>query len=123
MKKEYFSEEELEAFLNEVEEHDMHEAPFYLKQEIMKQAFLNGNIYEGKLSKMQKRKWIIYNCKVALAGAAAIFLLFSLPIGEWQMQKDDVNTINRVTDCIGLKSEGICNVLSDISDKIIIDYK
>ena len=75
MKQQYFSEDELGSFLEELEEDGIHEAPFYLKREIMKQAFpeLRQHISSEKrrLSRAQKRKWIIYNCKIALAAAAA----------------------------------------------------
>lgn len=127
MKQEYFSEDELEKFLEDVEENDMHTAPFYLKQEIMEQAFSKQlSVYTGhekrKLSRAQKRTWIMYNCKVVLASAAAILFLFLIPTGEKSiMQGENVSAMSQVTDSIGTKSEQICDVLSKISDKMIID--
>ena len=81
MKQQYFSDDELNSFLEDLEENDMHTAPFYLKEEIMKQAFPEQVITQiplekRKLSREQKRKWIIYNCKITLAATAAILLMF-----------------------------------------------
>lgn len=127
MKQEYFSEDELEKFLEDVEENYMHTAPFYLKQEIMEQAFSKQlSVYTGhekrKLSRAQKRTWIMYNCKVVLASATAILFLFLIPTGENSiMQGENVSAMSQVTDSIGTKSEQICDVLSKISDKMIID--
>lgn len=124
----YFSEDELEKFLEDVEENNMHTAPFYLKQEIMKQAFskqlsADTGYKKRKLSRKQKRTWIMYNCKVVLAGAAAILFLFLIPTGQNAIGLEgDVSAVSQVADNIGTKSEQLCNVLSKISDKMIIDF-
>lgn len=126
MKQEYFSDDELEKFLEDVEEYHMHAAPFYLKREIMEQAFPDQLLYAGGknkfTSRVQKRKWVIYNCKVVLAATAAILILFLLPTGENGMLRgEDASDISQVTNRIGFKSEQLCDVLSNISDKLIIN--
>lgn len=127
MKKEYFSDDELEKFLEHVEENEMHRAPFYLKREIMEQAFpeqkpLYTDDKKKIMNRVQKRKWIMYNCKVVLAAAAAILVLFLLPTGEnGMLRAEGVGDMSRLTNSIGSKSEQLCDVLSNISDKLIIN--
>lgn len=127
MKQEYFSDDELETFLEDVEQNEMHMAPFYLKQEIMEQAFseqkLRNAVDKKKtMSRAQRQKWIMYNCKVVLAAAAAIVILFLLPTGEnGSLWGEDDGNMSQVTNSIGSKSEQLCDVLSNISDKLIIN--
>ncbi len=127
MKQEYFSDNELETFLEDVEQNEMHMAPFYLKREIMEQAFpeqkLRNAVDKKKtMSRAQRQKWIIYNCKVVLAAAAAIVVLFLLPTGEnGSLWGEEDGNMSQVTNSIGSKSEQLCDVLSTISDKLIIN--
>lgn len=127
MKQEYFSEDELETFLEDLEQNEMHMAPFYLKREIMEQAFPEQKLHNavGKkkiMSRVQKQKWIMYNCKVVLAAAAAIVVLFLLPTGEnGILRGEEDGNMSQVTSSIGSKSEQLCDVLSNISDKLIIN--
>lgn len=127
MKQEYFSDDELEKFLEDVEENEMHRAPFYLKREIMEQAFpeqKSRNTVDKKkiMNRIQRRKWIMYNCKVVLAAAAAIVVLFLLPTGEnGRLQGNNNGNMSQITNSIGSKSEQLCDVLSNISDKLIIN--
>lgn len=127
MKQEYFSDDELEKFLEDIEENHMHMAPFYLKREIMEQAFpkqlpLHADDKKKIMSRVQKRKWIIYNCKVVLAATAAILILFLFPTGENGMLRgEDDSNMSQVTTTIGSKTEQLCNMLSNISDKLIIN--
>ena len=128
MKQQYFSEDELGRFLEDLEENGIHEAPFYLKGEIMKQAFpelpQHISLEKRRLSRAQKRKWIIYNCKIALAAAAAIVLLFLIPMeNNSMMQSEEVGAMTHVTNSIGNSSERLCNILSNISDRMIIGDK
>lgn len=127
MKQEYFSDDELEMFLEDVEQNEMHMAPFYLKREIMEQAFPEQklrNVVDKKktMSRAQRQKWIMYNCKVVLAAAAAIVVLFLLPTGEnGSLWGEEDGNMSQVTNSIGSKSEQLCDVLSTISDKLIIN--
>lgn len=127
MKQEYFSDDELEMFLEDVEQNEMHMAPFYLKREIMEQAFpeqkLRNAVDKKKtMSRAQRQKWIVYNCKVVLAAAAAIVVLFLLPTGEnGSLWGEEDGNMSQVTNSIGSKSEQLCDVLSTISDKLIIN--
>lgn len=127
MKQEYFSDDELEMFLEDVEQNEMHMAPFYLKREIMEQAFpeqkLRNAVDKKKtMSRAQRQKWIMYNCKVVLAAAAAIVVLFLLPTGEnGSLWGEEDGNMSQVTNSIGSKSEQLCDVLSTISDKLIIN--
>ena len=125
MKQEYFSEDELEKFLDVLEENEMHEAPFYLKQQIMQKALKSqrGDLDNQKriMSTVQKREWIIYNCKITLAAAAAILVLFLFPVGGNGTVQEEYNGMSKISNTIGEKSESICNVFSQISDKMMID--
>ena len=126
MKQKYFSDDELEKFLEDVEENAMHRAPFYLKREIMEQAFpqQKPESIAGKktMSRVQRRKWFMYNCKVVLAAVAAIVVLFLFPTGEnGTFLGGDGSDMSRVTSSIGSKSEQLCDVLSILSDKLIIN--
>lgn len=122
MEQKYFSDNELDKFLEELEENDMHEAPFYLKGEIMKQAF--GEVIPSekrKLGRAQKRKWMIYNCKITLAAAAAILLMFLMPTQNRTMPpREDVGAMTHVTNSIEQGSEHLCNMLSNLSDKMMV---
>lgn len=126
MKQQYFSDDELNSFLEDLEENDMHTAPFYLKEEIMKQAFPEQVITQiplekRKLSREQKRKWIIYNCKITLAAAAAILLMFLMPTENSSvMSGEEVGAMTQVTNSIEHGSERLCNMLSNLSDRMIV---
>lgn len=125
MKQEYFSEDELEKFLDVLEENEMHEAPFYLKHQIMHEALKSqqGNLGSQKriMSTAQKREWIIYNCKITLAAAAAILVLFLFPVAGNGTVQEEHNGMSKISNTIGEKSESICNVFSQISDKMMIN--
>lgn len=125
MKQQYFSDDELNSFLEDLEENDMHTAPFYLKEEIMKQAFPKEitqiPLEKRKLSRAQKRKWIIYNCKITLAAAAAILLMFLMPTENSSvMSGEEVGAMTQVTNSIEHGSERLCNMLSNLSDRMIV---
>ena len=125
MKHQYLSEEELETFLTDLEEHDMHVAPFYLKEEIVKQIFPEQmlpqiQLEKRKLSRAQKRRWIIYNCKITLAATAAILLLFFMPVENSSMMTvEEVGGVSQVTNNIEDSSQRLCNILSNISDRVM----
>lgn len=126
MKQTYFSEDELKSFLEDIEENNMHQAPFYLKEEIMKQVFPKQRVSQiplekRKLSRAQKRKWIIYNCKITFAAAAAIILMFIMPMESGGMKlQNETGTMTQVTNRIESGSERLCNILSNLSDQMII---
>lgn len=95
MKQDYFTEEELEAFIQEVEA-DSKTAPFYLKSEIMEKAKAmetdtsrsvrvleeHRSCHNKKLTAKQRRTWMLYNCKIVAAAAAAIVMLFLFPVEQ-----------------------------------------
>lgn len=131
MKQEYFTEEELEAFIQEVEA-DSKTAPFYLKEEIMKAAGVEyaeaaesprrlpqQNVNQNrKLTARQRQQWLIYNCKIATAAAAAIALLFLFPAGQSTAPMPmEGKGMNVISDNISEKSQELCGMLSLFFDK------
>ncbi len=70
-------EHELEKLIQEVETNDMHPAPFYLKENIMRKLPSQETI---KKDGRNQRELLIFSLKIISAAAAAIILLFHIPV-------------------------------------------
>lgn len=84
MKNEYLSDEELLRLIDEVEENAMLRAPAYLKQRILKEIQSAEQMpARQSVKKYQtniRRQLLVYELKVAGLVAAAILMLFLLPV-------------------------------------------
>lgn len=84
MKNEYLSDEELLRLIDEVEENAMLRAPAYLKQRILKEIQSAERMpARQSVKKYQtniRRQLLVYELKVAGLVAAAILMLFLLPV-------------------------------------------
>lgn len=106
------TDKELLEMIEKIEEHDMHQAPDYLKQMIMQKAermqftesieILPGvqktrtyrNTQEqGKRSKSSVGQFLAYSIKITAAAAAALILLFSWP--QYQSEMAIQETLER----------------------------
>lgn len=79
-KNEYLSEDELLELIAHVEENEMIQAPFYLKQEIL-QRVEEESLDKTKNSQKKSAniQFLTFSLKVALATAASIAVLFLVP--------------------------------------------
>lgn len=102
----YLTDEELEKLIKDVEMHGMLECPSYVRQETLQRA---------KVSlRKRKQQLYIYSLKVWAASAAAILLLFSLPLSS-QIPQPRVS----ITDKLSRQTGVVCEHLNDFTDKLI----
>lgn len=79
-KNNYMSEDELWKLISEVEENEMVEAPFYMKDRIMSKAREEKILVNEKdMKRSAQVKFLRFSLKVALATAAAIMVLILAP--------------------------------------------
>lgn len=130
MKQDYFTEEELEAFIQEVEA-DSKTAPFYLKSEIMEKAeamdadheksvkpLQEDHIHNKKLTAKQRKTWMLYNCKIVAAAAAAIVMLFLFPVEQQTKPVPyEQNGMNVLSDTISQKTQELSSTISIFFNK------
>lgn len=97
MKEEYMSEEELKQLIEEVEQSAMLRAPAYLKEQILKEI-QNAELKQTpsvrqsitEYRKNIRKQLLVYELKVAGLVAAAILMLFLLPIWRPENSKEQV---------------------------------
>lgn len=97
MKEEYMSEEELEQLIEEVEQGAMLRAPAYLKEQILKEI-QNTELKQTpsvrpsatEYRKNIRKQLLVYELKVAGLVAAAILMLFLLPV--WNPKEAPIQT-------------------------------
>lgn len=78
-KNEYLSDDELFQLIAEVEENEMIQAPFYLKQEILHRVEEESKDRRKKKQKSANIQFLTFSLKVAVATAASIAVLFLTP--------------------------------------------
>lgn len=78
----YMTDEELEALIAEVEDHEMLAPPAYLKELIMEEAenFIKSTRKKRIDKKTAKIQFIIYSAKIIGAAAVALFCLTMVPL-------------------------------------------
>lgn len=74
----YPDDNELEAFIAEVENSSMIAPPVYLKERIMEEAVRSSNRNEA--AKQARRKFLLYSIKITAAAAAAVVGLAVMPV-------------------------------------------
>lgn len=115
-RKDYLTEEELEKLILDVENQGMLSCPSYLRGEILQRTEVS----------LQKRKlqYYAYSIKVCVAAAAAIWFLFTVPIGN-MLTPQTVAAREQVsfTDKLNRQTSVVCESLNDFSDMLILREK
>lgn len=120
MEEKYFSDKELEELIAEVEANDMHQAPFYLRSEIM-----------GKIERQEKRKkafvrreLLFYSFRIGIAAIAALLFLTFIPEKEWEnrLEKQPISIAEEEkvqwTEAVNQKTKELCNWLSETAESM-----
>lgn len=114
----YLSDEELEALIQEVEAKELISAPALLKEKILFQAAVEESKKERKKKRSKQTRLFAYTAKVALATAAALIILFSVP-DEVELAQKTLNTkpgvMREFTQKINQKSSNFISILNKYS--------
>ncbi len=114
LKMNYLTDDELEKLIADVEEREMLTCPSYIRQEVLGKTQVS----------MQKKKlqFYAYSFKVCAAAAAAIVLLFTIPV-EPQMpaMMEDISVEEEfsITEELSKRTNSICESLNTFSDMLI----
>ena len=115
----YLSDEELSRLISQVENHEMLRAPAYLKEEtVSRMRQLSPERESAPLivagrEREKKRALIFYSLKVGAAAAAAIVMLFALPVREIESaQRREQSRVSRISDQISENLGARANELS-----------
>lgn len=121
--KEYMPDEELEQLIQEVEENGMLSVPSYMKKEIMEQIH---QVHKQEAHKDIQRKlslWL-YSMEVGVVAAAAVLLLFLIPvdrgdngnIDRWAgREQETVSAMSKLHE----KSNDICGQVFQITNQLV----
>lgn len=117
--KEYLSDEELMKLIADVEEHEMIQAPFYMKHEILQRVRQESVVHRVHSAKIQ---FLTFSLKVTLATVAAVAVLLLAPAQFRQMPSvADKEQIQSET--LSKKLENRTNLVSErllnFSNKVI----
>lgn len=118
----YLSDEELSRLICQVEDHEMLRAPAYLREETVSRmrqlspAREHTLLPEAESAREKKRALIFYSLKVGAAAAAAIVMLFALPVREFESaQRGEPSRVSRISDQI---SENLGTRTNELSQKL-----
>lgn len=122
--KEYMPDEELEQLIQEVEEKNMLSAPSYMKNEIMEQIY---QVHKEETHKNLQKKLslLLYSMEVGVVAAAAVLLLFLIPvdnddnrnIDRWAGRKQEtISVMSKLHE----KSNDICGQVFQITNQLVI---
>ena len=124
---EYLSDEELMQLIAEVEEHDMIEAPFYMKHEILQRVRQESVVQRAHSAKIQ---FLTFSFKVALATAAAVAVLLLAPAQFREMpsvadkeQAQSETLSKKLENRSNLVSEGLLNFSNKVIGKEEYKYE
>lgn len=125
--KEYLSDEELMQLINDVEEHEMLQAPFYMKHVILQRVREESVVRSERSAKIQ---FLTFSFKVALATAAAVAVLLLAPAQFREMPsvatKEQVQSetfSKRLESRSNLVSEGLLNFSNKVIGKEEYKYE
>ena len=130
----YLTDEELNRLIDHVEQHEMLRAPSYLKAETMERLEraleLQSRPVLPRLPKTRNektRELFLYSLKVGAAAAAAIVMLFSVPVKEfedlgrktWNRREQTERIADTITRGLGEKTEELSRGLEAVSEWLI----
>ncbi|MDO5345057.1 MAG: hypothetical protein Q4E91_04875 [Lachnospiraceae bacterium] len=143
-RQEYLSDAELDALIRQVEKQEMLRAPSYLKNEILlstrretaavdqrQEAFRKNRYRNGRQENLslekRKREFLFYSLRVSLAAAAAVVMLFALPISEAggnrggfiAAQEESARPSSRMVQSLSEHSTQFCRKLNSVSTRLV----
>ncbi|HAU84640.1 MAG TPA: hypothetical protein DCW90_03765 [Lachnospiraceae bacterium] len=117
--KEYLNDEELMQLIRDVEEHEMIQAPFYMKHEILQRVRKENVVRSAHSAKIQ---FLTFSFKVALATAAAVAVLLLAP-AQFREMPSVASKEQIQSETFSKKLENRSNLISkgllDFSNKVI----
>ena len=123
----YLSDEELMQLIADVEEHEMIQAPFYLKHEILQRVRQESVVRSAHSAKIQ---FLTFSLKVALATAAAVAVLLLAPAQFREMpsvaDKEQIQSetlSKKLENRSYLVSEGLLNFSNKVIGKEEYKYE
>lgn len=121
MEEKYLSDKELEELIAGVEASGMHQAPFYLRSEIMEKI----ERQEKKKKAFVRRELLFYSLKIGIAAAAALMFLTFIPAEDWKnrLEKQPVSIAEEEereqwTEVVNQKAKELCNWLSETAESM-----
>ena len=110
----YLSDEELKRLIEDVEDNKMLQAPANLKQQVLET--LDADKVRIR-TKKQRKKLVIFEMKIAGGLAAAMLMLFLLPITAQGEQAGE--TAGKEPTVIEVKAQEFFHVCRQISDRMV----
>lgn len=110
----YLSDEELKRLIEDVEDNKMLQAPADLKQQVLET--LDADKARIR-TKKQRKKLVIFEMKIASGLAAAMLMLFLLPITAQGEQAGE--TAGKEPTVIEVKTQEFFHVCRQISDRMV----
>lgn len=110
----YLSDEELKRLIEDVEDNKMLQAPGYLKQQVLET--LDADQARDRMKK-HRRQLVVFEMKIAGGLAAAMLMLFLLPIAAQGEQAGD-NSVKEPT-AIEVKTQEFFHTCRQISDRMV----
>lgn len=110
----YLSDEELKRLIEDVEDNKMLQAPANLKQQVLET--LDADKVRIR-AKKQRKKLVIFEMKIAGGLAAAMLMLFLLPITAQGEQAGE--TAGKEPTVVEVKTQEFFHVCRQISDRMV----
>ena len=110
----YLSDEELKRLIEDVEDNKMLQAPANLKRQVLETLDADKSCIR---TKKQRKKLVIFEMKIAGGLAAAMLMLFLLPITAQGEQAGE--TAGKEPTVIEVKTQEFFHVCKQISDRML----
>lgn len=110
----YLSDEELKRLIEDVEDNKMLQAPANLKRQVLETLDADKSCIR---TKKQRKKLVIFEMKIAGGLAAAMLMLFLLPITAQGEQAGE--TAGKEPTVIEVKTQEFFHVCRRISDRMV----
>lgn len=110
----YLSDEELKRLIEDVEDNKMLQAPANLKRQVLETLDADKSCIR---TKKQRKKLVIFEMKIAGGLAAAMLMLFLLPITAQGEQAGE--TAEKEPTVIEVKTQEFFHVCRQISDRML----
>lgn len=110
----YLSDEELKRLIEDVEDNKMLQAPANLKRQVLETLDADKSCIR---TKKQRKKLVIFEMKIAGGLAAAMLMLFLLPITAQGEQAGE--TAGKDPTVIEVKTQEFFHVCRQISDRMV----
>ena len=111
----YLTDDELEKLINDVEMHELLQCPSHVRQEVLEKTQVS--LWKKKL------QFYVYSVKVCAAAAAAIVILFTLPVEPQipvMVESPSSEEQFSFTEELSKRTNSICESLNAFSDMLIL---